>query len=168
MKYLEEIRELYEAAFPPQERRPWPALMRLLGSEPRFGLRELVADDGSFAGFVTVWQMPEGFSYVEHLAVVPLLRGLGIGSGALASLGSGPVVLEVELPLTPEARRRIGFYQRHGFTVGKADYVQPPYASGLPSVPMYLLTRGAVDAETAAARLHSTVYNQPRPNSDND
>ena len=154
------LRHLYETSFPPEERRPWGAFA---GLPPEFGFYAILGGSGPL-GMLTLWQL-DGFAYIEHFAVFPRLRGAGIGSMVLSAAagiaGERPLVLEAE----PEesgatARRRIGFYRRNGFTAhGGFSYVQPPYAEGLPSVPLTLLTRGRVaDLAAVARELHSRVY----------
>ncbi len=148
----DDVRALYEDAFPVEERRLWnprPAGLRL---------HEAYDDSGVFKGFITTWLLPGDVTYVEHLAIHPDMRGHGVGGEIIDAL-PGKVILEVELPLTHEAQRRIGFYERHGFVAAtECEYVQPPYAPGLPSVPMLLMCRGDVDAEMTALLLHTMVY----------
>ncbi len=159
MKYPEKVKSLYESAFPPEERRPWPEFVRLAETEEMFEVREVEDPvSGDFVGFVTVWNMPEGFAYVEHFAVMLDFRGYGTGGRIIDSVQS-PTVLEVELPDSDDACRRIEFYRRHGFEVGEEmEYVQPSYAPELPEVRMLLMCRGCVDVNKAARRLHETVY----------
>ncbi len=147
-----DVEDLYMQAFPEEERRLW---------NPRpEGLRLQIARDSadSFLGFITTWQLPGDITYVEHLAVSPALRGLGTG-GRIIDMLPARVILEVELPETEEARRRIAFYERHGFrTVPEQPYLQPPYARHLPSVPMLLMVRGEFDVAQTARNLHRIVY----------
>lgn len=146
------VKHLYESAFPVEERRVW-------APRPE-GLRLRIARDENarFLGFITSWQLPDAITYVEHLAVMPELRGSGIGGEIIDAL-TGKIILEVELPNSPAARRRIDFYERHGFKAAHdVDYVQPPYQPGLPEVPMMLMCRGDIDAADAALKLHSIVY----------
>lgn len=104
-------------------------------------------------GFITFWEFPD-YTYVEHFAVDAAERGKGIGSAMLkhlTALCGEKILLEVELPTTAEAQRRILFYKRHGFTERpEVEYMQPPYAPGLEPVPMLLLTRGHVEVNRAA------------------
>jgi hypothetical protein len=56
------------------------------------------------------------------------------------------VLIEVELPETEMARRRIGFYKRLGFCPHHdIEYIQPPYSDGLSPLPLMLMTHGNVD-----------------------
>ena len=120
---------------------------------------------GEFAGFLTYWEFP-GYVYVEHFAVEPEMRGSDIGGSTLRHLVecvSDCVLLEVEHPDTPEARRRIGFYERHGFRLhADIEYMQPPYDPSLPEVPLLLMTHGNVDLSDprkALAPMLRAVYN---------
>lgn len=49
------------------------------------------------------------------------------------------VVLEVELPFDEMSRRRIGFYQRSGFTLSTLRYIQPPYFDGAQPLELHLM-----------------------------
>lgn len=153
-----EFRQLYLASFPDSERRELNELQQLMMSQPRFHVEAAIGDDG-FEGFVSWWDF-DTFIYIEHLAVLPQLRGGGIGGAMvdyLAAHGTN-LLLEVDLPTTDIARRRIAFYQRHGLHLwSDVDYVQPPYAEGLPAVPMALMTseqmsRSALEAAVIVLR----------------
>ena len=119
-----------------------------------------VAGGGEFCGFITWWDFG-GFVYGEHFAMLPECRGAGIGGeviGRFVADAGKPVVLEVELPTNDMARRRIGFYERHGFAVCDADYAQPPYDAGGECVPMRLMSHGmSLDAEEFE-RVRSILY----------
>ena len=157
---LEQIRQLYFDSFPPEERRPWESLVAPEDDGP---ILRTVQHDGVFAGMISYWDFG-AFAYVEHFAILPSLRGGGTGAKTLAALKDAlvkPIVLEVEPPCedNPMAARRIGFYHRNGFETLDYDYIQPPYAPGLPSVPLILMsTDPAIDAAQAARTLIQKVY----------
>lgn len=143
------LMELYESAFPAEERRPSD---QMPPDDPAFRFYA-IADHG----LLTAWEFP-GVTYVEHFAVYPETRGNGIGSSVLAEL-QGAVILEVEPPeQSTEARRRIAFYERNGFRLLDVDYMQPSYAPGLPSIPLRLMLRGETDVDEAIRLIHSRVY----------
>ena len=143
---MAQVKEIYMEAFPESERRDWADLVARVAS----GQIECHAamDAGRVAAFVTVWRLPRtGWAYIEHLAVSSAMRGSGLGAEVMRALQQGlscPVVLEVEPATDGEmARRRIGFYERLGFTAHHDHhYVQPPYSPGLPQVPLTLMTWG--------------------------
>ena len=84
---------------------------------------------------------------------------------ALLARYDKPACLEAELPETELAARRIGFYERHGFTVN-ADYsyFQPALAPGGDPLPMHLLTTGGArtvsELRAIETLLHTRVYGQ--------
>ena len=80
--------------------------------------------------------------FIEHFAIRKDQRSKGYGSlvvSGLISAGNLPIILEVEPPGTPEADRRINFYQKHRFELLSAEYYQPPYAIGKNPVEMRLM-----------------------------
>ena len=127
-------RDLYLSAFPREERREVYDWERLATERSdTFSIRGIYDCRGQrplWAGFLSTWRF-DRFSYVEHFATAPNLRGGGIGTTTLRLLqqaeGDRPIVLEVEPPTTETARRRIAFYERNGFSLCERAYVQPPY-----------------------------------------
>ncbi|MDE5662369.1 MAG: GNAT family N-acetyltransferase [Muribaculaceae bacterium] len=158
--YASQARRLYMESFPPEERRPWEGIVN---PESEYGPDLCHLTDGeSYAGFMTLWDFGT-FRYLEHFATMPELRGRGIGCMWMKKLiesSSSPVVLEVERPGDNDmAERRIGFYRRCGMYLLDYDYIQPPYAPGLPEVPLLLMSSDpALDPAAVAATLHREVY----------
>ncbi len=165
---MKRAERLYLESFPPEERRPWAQI-----AHPRksAGPELLMISDsaGEFAGFMTIWRFPE-FIYVEHFAIEPSRRGTGIGGEAISLLTARetlPVVLEVERPDPefPLTEKRIQFYARNGFKILPFNYIQPPYAPGLPEVPLMLMsTLPSLDPYAVSCTLHSEVYGAKRFN----
>ena len=157
---------IYNASFPAEERRPYRNAAALddfiKRQNGRFAITAAIDDNDALLGFITLWQLKDGVTYVEHFAVDETSRGHNIGSRLLAHvLATSPyILLEVERPEDDLTRRRISFYQRHGFTLHTDyPYFQPPYATGLNSVPLLLMTRGALlPTPELVADLHHTVY----------
>ena len=118
--------KLYNESFPPDERRE---------------LKDFLAS-------LSYWTF-EGYTYIEHFAVVPEHRGKRIGALMLNHLFkevSPNVLIEVEKPEGEEQKRRIKFYERNGFRVREEfDYTQPAYSSDKSPVEMLLMTHGDVD-----------------------
>lgn len=169
------LRDIYLDAFAPEERRPWDAIVTpAVPGQPR--LRAIYAGDTP-AGMVTTWDLG-GVTYVEHLCINPAARGNGLGAAVIAALiddartglpdgaaHPAPLLLEVEpAGSTPMATRRIDFYRRCGLDVIDTTYIQPPYAPGLPSVPLWIMsTDTALDPAPLHTLLHTRVYNAPEP-----
>lgn len=153
--------QLFERAFPPEERRTLGHQRRVTDENAHFTTFALYSED-RFAGLLTCWQGP-GFVYVEHFATAPEVRGQGIGSQVLhqlSALYTDPVVLEVELPRDDFSRRRIGFYERNGFRLWSASsYVQPPYQAGCAPLPLHLMVRGeGLDEQRDFERIRQWLY----------
>lgn len=108
-----------------------------------------IKDGGLYLGFLSYWTF-EGYVYIEHFAIDPAHRGKNIGRMMLNHLFkevSPNVLLETEPGDTPEAQRRIHFYEENNFTIRKEfNYTQPSYGGkGQTSVPMLLMTHGHVN-----------------------
>lgn len=160
------IKELYYSSFPEEERRPWEDVIKRIDGENPFFSLYVIKHKGEDAGFITLWRLP-GALYCEHFAILPNLRGEGIGSavieGAIGMASPNPLVLEVELPeKSADAQRRIEFYKRCGMIpMEEFPYWQPPYRTDLPSVAMMLMSSSPLADPTAfVMMLHTLVYNQ--------
>ncbi len=159
-----EAEALMEQAFPPDERRPKEKQRYVTDHDPRFRPCALVRD-GEFIGLLTYWEL-DGLIYVEHLATRPELRGGGLGAAALEALkakaGGVPIVLEVEPPADELTRRRIGFYQRQGFTLwADSPYLQPAYAPGQGTPSLLLMVCGHLDEKADFDRVRRTLHCGP-------
>ncbi len=152
------------SAFPSDERRDDMQQRRNVDCNGR--MQCLLIKDGDVnVGFLTIWQL-SSISYVEHFAIDDKLRGHGYGTTALDELTGMPdfgrLILEVELPSTEEAIKRITFYEKCGFVLWPNTYVQPPYSSDKQSVPMAIMTYGSVcdsEIEKSIDDMYRFVYN---------
>lgn len=152
---LPQLERIYFEAFPPEERRPWHDVATG-GSKPAL---RAIKDKGETVGLISYWNF-DGFLYIEHFATDPEKRNKGLGTRALRAFSEAqptPLLIEVEPPSTnPMAARRIEFYKRHGFHTLPYSYTQPPYAPGLPSVPLLLMATAPIPNPTEI--LHKEVY----------
>lgn len=129
--------DLYESAFPQRERRPISELLAVLHAiaDGRFPAKRLraVLTGKRFAGLLIYDLHCDGTSpdaFLEFFAVIPELRGSGLGSRLLRALseevlaespGANVIVLEVEAPASfpmgsdekALAERRLIFYRRN-------------------------------------------------------
>lgn len=162
---LKELKKIYMKAFPPEERRDWDDIMSRSHSIGSPMSMTMVMMGNSPAGFITSWNLGN-FVYIEHFVIDPMLRNRGIGIKALrefCTAANMPVVLEVERASAGEtARRRIRFYERLNFHPYRDfNYIQPPYAPGLPEVPLMLMsTSKSLNPEEISLKLHKIVYEQ--------
>ena len=158
------IFSLLEESFPLDEYRPYDAQKALLDN-PQYSVYVLPDEvSHKIKALVTVWQL-KTFAFIEHLAVAPGYRNQGLGAKILHEIGdllACRLVLEVELPETEMAKRRIGFYRRNGFVLNEYPYMQPAYGKGREAVPLLLMTtEGSIDQaefESIKQQLYQTVY----------
>lgn len=113
------VSELYEEAYPIEERTETERLLRMIEDCPEMTFNAIMDENDVFAGMAVVWEL--GICrYLLYLAVLREKRNLGIGAAALSALQMEsplPIILEVELPSDELKRRRIGFYERNGFHI---------------------------------------------------
>ncbi|MBO7540323.1 MAG: GNAT family N-acetyltransferase [Bacteroidales bacterium] len=138
-------KSLLESAFPAEERPSFEAMERR-GDEYRLCV---VQKDAKNIGVFGYWNFRKTV-YIEHFAISEPLRNNGLGGEVLGTFlnqlhSDMQVVLEAELPDNTLAQRRIGFYQRHGFTANTFEYLQPPYRPGDGFLPMLLLSRNPLN-----------------------
>ena len=117
----EQIKQLYETAFPEDEQIPWKDLMRLIGEMP---LDFTAYYDGqTFIGFTIVYPRMS-FNWFWYFAVREELRGKGYGQQILTQLieryEGQPFVLDMESTTQvcdnlEQRKQRQAFYIRNGF-----------------------------------------------------
>lgn len=125
----EPLRNLYESAFPEEERIPYDELPRLMGTLP-IDIRAYY-DGEQFVGFTIVLRRSD-FNWFWYFAVVEELRGKGYGEEILRRTinhySDRSLILDMESPFqqcenSAIRRRRYAFYLRNGFcdtNVGKS------------------------------------------------
>jgi ribosomal protein S18 acetylase RimI-like enzyme len=157
-----DLRQVYETSFPADERREWEQLLELLNNT-QFCLYEIY-DQQRFLGFISIWDLTE-FSFIEHFAIQDAEQGKGYGTLTIdhvLAMNSKPIILEVEEPITENARKRIAFYERLNFTVNDFSYFQPAYSIGKSSVKMQLMSYPikieVADFERIKFRIHDHIY----------
>ncbi len=119
--------DLYIAAFPTEERRAKDYHIETMGRE-QFHC-DVIIDSNEPIGILFWWDLTE-FTFVEHFATTPAVRGKGYGNQILSefiSTNKKPTLLEVEHPTDEISRRRIGFYERMGFVLNDHPYRHPSY-----------------------------------------
>lgn len=159
---LKDIKSLYLTAFPPAERREFRGLIQQVSSNEC--IVNLVFTDQKVAGFIIVWDLEE-FVFIEHFAVEPHLRKLGIGEKTLSAIKTQfqkTVFLETEISHDELSRRRIGFYKRNGFYKLNRTYFQPSYDGIKPEVELILMTTSnnlkEEELDLAVKKIRKKVY----------
>lgn len=158
------VENLLHESFPEEERRDDEMQRHNTDNNPLF-TAYLITDDTENIGLITLWKL-SGFLYVEHLATSPGVRNKGYGKmimqALLSNFPDSKIVLEVELPEDELSKRRVGFYERNGFTLCDKPYVQPPYRKTGSPIPMYIMYSGteSIDEmfETITSEIHKNVY----------
>lgn len=154
---------LYETAFPPEERRDVAAWFELQKNNPEFRVEVMRRNAGDETdtpvALLCYWQFPH-FCYVEHLAVDERCRRQHLGTEVLlrvSRLGS-PIVLEVEPEVDEATRNRLLFYRSAGYDEPYKDYLQPPYSSEKPAVPLWLLSNRPSWLWSHVEKVKDTLY----------
>lgn len=159
---FEAMFRIMEDSFPSDEYRPFEE-QRFLLDDPRYCVYvNRDADGGDVNAFLAVWHF-DGFAFVEHFAVRADARNRGLGAVMLCELErllQCRLCLEVELPSTPIARRRIAFYERAGFTFHDFDYTQPPISKGKHEVPLRLMTTGGPLSFEQLTEIKTILYRE--------
>lgn len=156
------MENLLQTAFPIQERRDSEQQRQNTDDNPLFH-NMLITKDDTPIGLLTYWDF-NTFVYIEHFAIDSRLRNGGYGGRVLDRFRqqvASPIVLEAEEPSDELTRRRIGFYQRHGFVLQDFAYQQPPYRQGDEWFPMRLMCSGSMDLITARDTIYREVYARP-------
>ena len=156
---FDQIYHIMEQSFPRNERRPREE-QRELFDRDCYKVFGMIDESDEVIGFIAVWDLGS-VAFIEHFAVSPTYRNGGIGGRMLTELLQTigkPACLEVELPDTDLARRRIGFYQRNGLVFNAYDYLQPPLSKGQDAVPLRLMTSEGKVSQERFEELKSLLY----------
>ncbi len=148
-----------EDNFPPDERRTYEQQKALINTE-NYRIYT-VENDGEIIAFFAVWIL-DGIVFGEHLAVDKRYHNGGIGSRLLMEVVKSfniPFVLEIELENSSEmAKRRAGFYRRHGFNINNYEYAQPSYGEGKSTIPMHLVSYPDVLSKEEFEKYKKIIY----------
>ena len=159
---FDQVYSIMDASFPVDEHRPYDEQKALL-EHPNYSIYVLPdTQNKNLKAFISVWQFDD-FVYVEHFAVHPSCRNQGLGAlmlGELHAAFSSQICLEVELPETDFARRRIGFYERNGFSINEYPYIQPPISKNRNAIPLLIMTTNGSISKDRFEEIRSTLYRE--------
>lgn len=145
---FEKLSKLYQSAFPSSERRSIEELKETIEKSAYMHFYA-VYDDEKIAGFSIYWDFGE-FIYLEHFAIFPEMRNLGIGRQVLhiiAQKTNKIRILEVEPNQDDLTARRILFYQRNGYSLASKNYNQPHYGKQGIGIPLWIMSSETIDKE---------------------
>lgn len=131
---------LYQKSFPVEEKRTLLNQKSVMGNE--MYTVESIFYNNDFIGFIMWWQFPE-FLYLEHFSVSETKRNKGFGELIMRkfqNLHLQAIVLEVDMPVSDMAKRRISFYKRLGFYVNDIEYKQALYNDNIKDVELLLMS----------------------------
>ncbi|NQX81914.1 MAG: GNAT family N-acetyltransferase [Flavobacteriaceae bacterium] len=160
--YFKAAWEIYEDAFPLEERRLLDDQACVLkNSDYHF---DVLIDDKQLIGFILWWDL-DIYRYVDHFATSKQLRNKGLGRLILDKFinnGKKPIILEVELPTSTINHRRIKFYQRIGFKLNNHHYETPPIQEGQPPLQLLLMSYpniiSANDVKQFVEKCHPIIF----------
>ena len=117
---------LYEESFPVAERRKMEDHLLACWVERFYPLSSW--EGNRLTGLLFFWEW-DNYRYLEHLAVVPQLRGQGYGSEMLRYLRDSEhtIILEIDPLVNELSVRRLQFYERAGFTLTPYRFLHLPY-----------------------------------------
>ena len=152
-------RDLFESAFPEEERPPFDEMVRR--DSPLFHFL-LVHNEDEPIGLLTYWDF-EDFVYVEHFAIDEEMRDQGFGKAAFLNFLSQQhkqVLFEVELPHDEVSEHRIEFYSSMGLCQNPQDYIQPSYRDPQHlAIPMLIMSKYELD-DDAFDEMRDTLYRE--------
>ncbi len=131
--------ELYEEAFPSQEKRFLAEQIQLLNNH--FYTFQAICDNNNFIGILGFWEIEE-FIFIEHFAINSSLRGKNYGTLILSEFLKEKkyVILEIEPLLNQQNLKRLHFYQNLGFVQNTIEHFQVPFRKGDTPIALELLS----------------------------
>lgn len=156
--------DLMEQSFPPNEMRTRAKNSELFSSKENYSVYCLGEEGHSerLMAFIIVWELSP-FIFIENFAVDTAVRGKGFGGMLLdwvIEKYQKPVILEVEPPVDLMTRRRVGFYESHGFHLCTADYLMPPLREGDKFLPLKLMSHPNAIPDQGAEPIRKLLYKE--------
>lgn len=154
---FDQIFNIMEKSFPLEEYRTYEE-QKALFEDKRYHILTHSIED-TIMGFVAYWLL-DGFIFIEHLAIDPRYRNQGIGASLLSKIINFDqiCILEVELPEDAVSRRRIHFYERHGFHLNAYPYIQPSLSKGRNSKPLMIMSSNHSLTESEFITIRDDLY----------
>ena len=125
-KHYEEAMAIYEASFPPFEKRSEEDQLAAM-EDPNF-YATVVKDEDKVVGILFYWLF-DNTAYIEHLAIAERLRGQNYGTKILDTFcpTQEKVLLEIDPPVDDVSIKRLGFYEGRKFRMQPFKHIHPPF-----------------------------------------
>jgi len=157
---LPEIMEMYEEAFPSDERRDWEQFSQVL--EHRSFRLEAIYCVSELVGMISLWDLAD-FCFIEHFAIMMEKRGQGFGEQTMRR-----IIQEKLSPIMLEVEKRTEFYKSLGFLLNPFEYFQPPYSPNKNKVKMMMMSYpNSIEAshfQEIKNCIYMNVYGYSEPN----
>lgn len=149
----------YCNAFPADERRDATQFQQLFEEEKAKIIA--IEYETNMVGYLIIWELNH-CCFLEHFEIFPSFRSQKLGSQVLDLLKQQyhKIVLESEPAHLDEiAKKRIAFYERNGFSVLNAEYIQPAYDPSKNAINLWLMGNfSAKNIDTIVEDIYRTVY----------
>lgn len=149
----------YCNAFPADERRDATQFQQLFEEEKAKIIA--IEYETNMVGYLIIWELNH-CCFLEHFEIFPSFRSQKLGSQVLDLLKQQyhKIVLESEPAHLDEiAKKRIAFYERNGFSVLNAEYIQPAYDSNKNAINLWLLANFPIEnTSEIIKKIHEKVY----------
>ena len=125
-KHFDDAMKIYEASFPIFEQRTLKKQIEALEDEMYYST--IICENDILIGLIFYWKYGK-YSYIEHLAISPSLRGKNYGSKILKSFceDNKYTILEIDNPIDEISIKRLNFYSKLGFKLQDFEHIHPPY-----------------------------------------
>ncbi len=161
-KDFDKVYHILQESFPRDEIRTYE-LQKALLSNPIYKIYVVHTEDcQDIKALIAVYELDE-FLFVEHFAVNAKYRNQGLGAMVLQELikcSDKMLCLEVELPTTDLAKRRIEFYKRNGLYFNDYSYEQPPLAPNQRAVELRIMSSGKRLSEQEFEKVKELLYTE--------
>lgn len=157
---FEAVFEIMDSSFPDTEMRPYEKARDLFFNNKYYAVHGLKNESGKVIAFINVWDLGD-FIFFENFAVDPSSRNHGVGGTLLEqvlALYNKDAVLEVEPPKDELTKRRVGFYQRHGFIYNEFPYLMPPLRERDDFLPLQIMSYKRSFTEESFSEYKDKIY----------
>ncbi|WP_454053122.1 GNAT family N-acetyltransferase [Clostridium sp. Marseille-Q7071] len=124
--YFDDVMNIYKVSFPIFEQRTIKDQMDVL-KDDKYNCTA-VCENNKLVGILLYWDL-DNCKYIEHLAILPSLRGKNYGSRILKDFceNNKTMVLEIDPPVDDISIKRLEFYSNLGFKLQEFEHIHPPY-----------------------------------------